>query len=174
MGADSCGLPSPRSRVPPAQGRPDGPDAVSTRPVGVAVPLLAGARSPALAPSATQPSAPGRFTDPPELPREGRYPSGMSPRSPGHDRGDTGRPKGAPSGREGRERSVGAKRGAPTEAARSHQLSLLSLLFTCCGQRRGTGSILVKSQARRLNRGSNPGLHSGFKNKRLKSQLRGS
>jgi len=79
LGADSCGLPSPRNRAPPAQGRPDGPDAVPMQPVGVAVPLLAGARSPALAPSATQSSAPGRSTDLPELPREGRYPSGTVP-----------------------------------------------------------------------------------------------
>lgn len=49
-GADSCGLPNPRSGAPPARGRLDGPDAAPARPVGVAVPLLAGARSPALAP----------------------------------------------------------------------------------------------------------------------------
>lgn len=74
MGADSCGLPSPHSRAPPAQGHLDGPDAVPARPVGVAVPLLAGARSPARAPSATGSPSPGGFTDPPELPREGRCP----------------------------------------------------------------------------------------------------
>ena len=71
-GADASGLRSPRHRVPAAQGRPDGPDAVPVRPVGVAVPLLAGAGSPALDPRATPPSAPGGFTDPPALPREGR------------------------------------------------------------------------------------------------------
>ena len=170
MGADSCGLQSPSSRVPPAQGRPDGPDSVPARPVGVAVPLLAGAGSPTLDPRATQPSAPGGFTDPPELPREGRCPRGPSPRSPGQDRSDTGRPKRAPSGREGRGVCWGETRGPDGSGSKPPTLppfSSFHVLWAATGHWGHPGKI----PSRTLNRGATLALKI---NKRLKSQLRGS
>lgn len=75
-----------------------------------------------------------------------------------------------------RERLWAKKRGlcwgetrGPDGAAQSHELPFQSL-FTCCGQRPGTGSILVKSRARKFNRGSTLALKI---NKRLKPRFVG-
>lgn len=60
-------------RYPPAQGRPDGPDAVPVRPVGVAVPLLARPGSPLLGPPSHS-----------AFRAHGRVPQGP-PRAPGRE-----------------------------------------------------------------------------------------
>lgn len=175
LGSDSFSLPSPSPSAPLAQGRPDGLDAVPARPVGVAVPLLAGTRARAVSPR--HPAFGTRRVHRPTRPPErGPLPTGTvhQDRSLAHLArtavilaGLRERPR-----REKEERgSVGTKRGAPTEVAQSHQLILLSLLFTCCGQWLGTGSILVKPKAGGFLSDSALSLNI---NKRLKSQLRGS
>lgn len=130
-GAEAFGLRSPRHRVPAAQGRPDGPDALPVRPVGVAVPPLAGAGSPALDPPSHSVFRAGRVHRPTSAPERGPlHPrsQGPSARSPGHDRRDAGRPQGAPSG-ERKKRGLRWGRNARPRRKRLKATSSPSFLF---------------------------------------------